>query len=85
MDMAVVATIVQAWFWNWSLQELFSVTRRFLPLNPNKYGAFADLPDYTFLDGRPTPLGPSRLKRALKQREFAVSDAHVEDCGVGKV
>jgi len=39
-------------------------------MNPNKYGSFADSPDYTYLDGRPTPLGSSRLKRALKQREF---------------
>jgi hypothetical protein len=41
------------------------------PLNPNRYGPFADLPDYTFLDGRRTPPGPNKVKRALKQRAIA--------------
>ncbi|CAG7835630.1 unnamed protein product [Allacma fusca] len=41
------------------------------PLNINRYGAFADLPDYTFLDGRRTPPGPNKVRRALKQQEYA--------------
>jgi hypothetical protein len=28
-----------------------------LPANPNAEGPLTNLPDYTFMDGRPTPLG----------------------------
>lgn len=28
------------------------------------------LPDYTFMDGRPTPLGSNQLQRLMKQREW---------------
>lgn len=31
--------------------------RRGLPENPNAFGPLTNLPDYSFLDGRPTPLG----------------------------
>lgn len=30
-----------------------------LPKNSNSFGPLTNLPDYTFLDGRPTPLGVS--------------------------
>lgn len=33
---------------------------RGLPRNPNTAGPLTDLPDYTFMDGRPTPLGVMR-------------------------
>lgn len=32
---------------------------RRLPKNPTSTGPLTDLPDYTFTDGRPTPLGVS--------------------------
>lgn len=32
---------------------------RGLPKNPNTAGPLTDLPDYTFIDGRTTPLGVS--------------------------
>lgn len=38
----------------------FSEDLKRLPRNPNKSGLLTDLPDYTFLDGRVTPLGVSR-------------------------
>ncbi|XP_026462165.1 39S ribosomal protein L52, mitochondrial-like [Ctenocephalides felis] len=45
--------------------------QRDLPENPNRGGPLANLPDYTFLDGRPTPLGMNRLRKITKQREIA--------------
>ncbi|SPP73570.1 39S ribosomal protein L52, mitochondrial isoform X1 [Drosophila guanche] len=42
-----------------------------LPENPNAFGPLTNLPDYTFLDGRPTPLGSNQKKRLLKQQEIA--------------
>ncbi|XP_030383150.1 39S ribosomal protein L52, mitochondrial [Scaptodrosophila lebanonensis] len=44
---------------------------RGLPQNPNAFGPLTNLPDYTFLDGRPTPLGSNQKKRLLKQQEIA--------------
>lgn len=44
---------------------------RGLPLNPNAHGPLTDKPDYTFLDGRPTPLGIKQNKRYIKQKEYA--------------
>lgn len=41
-------------------------------MNPNAYGPLTDKPDYTFLDGRPTPLGMRQRKRLQKQKEMAV-------------
>ncbi|XP_013188569.1 large ribosomal subunit protein mL52 [Amyelois transitella] len=42
-----------------------------LPANRNAEGVLTDGPDYTFLDGRPTPLLHKQKKRMLKQRDFA--------------
>ncbi|XP_071451319.1 large ribosomal subunit protein mL52 [Hetaerina americana] len=42
-----------------------------LPKNPNSYGPLTDGPDYTYLDGRPTPIGTRLKSRLLKQRELA--------------
>lgn len=42
-----------------------------LPLNPNTSGVLTDKPDYTFLDGRPTPLGVRQKNRIIKQQEIA--------------
>ncbi|KAI8117147.1 39S ribosomal protein L52, mitochondrial [Lucilia cuprina] len=42
-----------------------------LPENPNEFGPLTNLPDYTFLDGRPTPLGSNQRKRLIKQQEIA--------------
>ncbi|XP_018336536.1 39S ribosomal protein L52, mitochondrial [Agrilus planipennis] len=44
-----------------------------LPLNPNAYGVLTDSPDYSFLDGRPTPYGVRQTKRLIKQKEIAES------------
>jgi large subunit ribosomal protein L52 len=41
--------------------------------NPNAYGPLVDGPDYSFIDGRPTPPGSGKVKRAVEQREIAVS------------
>ncbi|XP_017150606.1 39S ribosomal protein L52, mitochondrial [Drosophila miranda] len=42
-----------------------------LPENPNAFGPLTNLPDYTFLDGRPTPLGSNQKKRLVRQQEIA--------------
>ncbi|XP_034477355.1 39S ribosomal protein L52, mitochondrial [Drosophila innubila] len=42
-----------------------------LPENPNAFGPLTNLPDYTFLDGRTTPLGSNQKKRLIKQQETA--------------
>ncbi|XP_013172074.1 PREDICTED: 39S ribosomal protein L52, mitochondrial [Papilio xuthus] len=44
---------------------------RGLPVNRNAEGVLTDGPDYTFLDGRPTPLLHKQKLRMLKQRDFA--------------
>ncbi|KAH8372927.1 hypothetical protein KR009_008275 [Drosophila setifemur] len=44
---------------------------RGLPENPNAFGPLTNLPDYTFLDGRTTPLGANQRRRLLKQQEIA--------------
>lgn len=41
-----------------------------LPMNPNAYGVLTDTPDYTFLDGRPTPIGVNQKQRMIKQKEI---------------
>ncbi|XP_067634191.1 large ribosomal subunit protein mL52 [Eurosta solidaginis] len=43
-----------------------------LPVNSNAFGPLTNLPDYTFLDGRPTPLGSNQKRRLQKQQEIAV-------------
>ncbi|XP_055537648.1 39S ribosomal protein L52, mitochondrial isoform X2 [Wyeomyia smithii] len=47
-----------------------STDRRF-PENHNKSSPLTNLPDYTFLDGRATPLGANQKKRMLKQCDLA--------------
>ncbi|XP_043651460.1 39S ribosomal protein L52, mitochondrial [Drosophila teissieri] len=42
-----------------------------LPENPNAFGPLTNMPDYTYLDGRPTPLGANQKRRLLKQQEIA--------------
>ncbi|XP_075165963.1 mitochondrial ribosomal protein L52 [Haematobia irritans] len=42
-----------------------------LPANPNSFGPLTNLPDYTYLDGRPTPMGSNQRKRLIKQQEIA--------------
>ncbi|KAJ8713688.1 hypothetical protein PYW07_014058 [Mythimna separata] len=42
-----------------------------LSLNRNAEGVLTDTPDFTYLDGRPTPLLQKQKKRILRQREFA--------------
>eukprot|EP00099_Drosophila_melanogaster_P019083 NP_610313.1 mitochondrial ribosomal protein L52 [Drosophila melanogaster] len=42
-----------------------------LPENPNAFGPLTNLPDYTYLDGRPTPLGANQKRRLIKQQEIA--------------
>ncbi|KAK0168233.1 hypothetical protein PV327_002057 [Microctonus hyperodae] len=38
--------------------------------NPNAFGPLTNLPDYSFLDGRPTPFGIRQLARINEQREI---------------
>uniref|UniRef100_A0A336M5A6 CSON004178 protein n=1 Tax=Culicoides sonorensis TaxID=179676 RepID=A0A336M5A6_CULSO len=42
-----------------------------LSQNYTAEGPLTNLPDYTFMDGRPTPLGVRQKNRLLKQREYA--------------
>ncbi|TMW43642.1 hypothetical protein DOY81_011280, partial [Sarcophaga bullata] len=42
-----------------------------LPSNPNEFGPLTNLPDYTFLDGRATPMGSNQKRRLIKQQEIA--------------
>lgn len=42
-----------------------------LPENPNAFGPLTNMPDYTFLDGRTTPMGSNQKKRLIKQQEIA--------------
>ncbi|XP_049874365.1 39S ribosomal protein L52, mitochondrial [Pectinophora gossypiella] len=42
-----------------------------LPINRNAEGILTDGPDYTFLDGRPTPLLHKQKQRMLKQQGYA--------------
>ncbi|KAJ9585882.1 hypothetical protein L9F63_020470, partial [Diploptera punctata] len=44
--------------------------RKLVP-NPNKTGILTDKQDYSFLDGRPVPLGSGVKRRVMKQREYA--------------
>lgn len=50
--------------------------RRGLTNNPNKFGPLTNLPDYTFKDGRPTPLGIRQKARLDKQRDYAVCETN---------
>jgi len=45
--------------------------KRGLTVNPNTFGLLTNLPDYTFKDGRPTPLGIRQKARLDKQRNYA--------------
>ncbi|XP_063245035.1 large ribosomal subunit protein mL52 [Bacillus rossius redtenbacheri] len=45
--------------------------QRGLPENPNSFGPLTNLPDYSFRDGRPTPLGVGQYQRVLRQQDFA--------------
>ncbi|KAG7295838.1 hypothetical protein JYU34_020916 [Plutella xylostella] len=42
-----------------------------LPINKNVESVLTDGPDYTFLDGRPTPLLHKQKKRLIKQQGYA--------------
>ncbi|XP_041375512.1 39S ribosomal protein L52, mitochondrial-like [Gigantopelta aegis] len=44
---------------------------RGLPENNNRYGPLTDLPDYSFVDGRPTPIGRGQLRRKQTNLELA--------------
>ncbi|KAH8277839.1 hypothetical protein KR018_008504 [Drosophila ironensis] len=61
---------------NLSLSAVRSIDQKWragkgLPENPNSFGPLTNLPDYSFLDGRPTPLGANQKRRILKQQEIA--------------
>ncbi|KAK9503041.1 hypothetical protein O3M35_011694 [Rhynocoris fuscipes] len=45
--------------------------KKSLPANPNKQRELLDLPDYSYLDGRPTPYGSRQKLRIMKQREYS--------------
>ncbi|XP_019629701.1 PREDICTED: 39S ribosomal protein L52, mitochondrial-like [Branchiostoma belcheri] len=42
-----------------------------LPPQKNEYGPLTDLPDWTFADGRPAPMGTRQLKRLKERKELA--------------
>lgn len=42
-----------------------------LSLNPNAEGCLTDSPDYSYLDGRPTPYGVRQKNRIIKNRQYA--------------
>lgn len=42
---------------------------RGLPLNPNASGTLTDSPDFSYLDGRITPLGQGQRRRILRDEE----------------
>ncbi|XP_021960147.1 39S ribosomal protein L52, mitochondrial [Folsomia candida] len=42
-----------------------------LSVNPTASGPLTDGPDYSFIDGRPTPPGSRKIKRAEKQLQLA--------------
>ncbi|ODM94215.1 39S ribosomal protein L52, mitochondrial [Orchesella cincta] len=44
---------------------------RGLSANPNAYGPLTDGPDYSFIDGRPTPPGSRKIIRAMEQKAVA--------------
>ncbi|CAO1428922.1 unnamed protein product [Diamesa tonsa] len=39
--------------------------------NPNMEGPLTNLPDFTYMDGRPTPLGQRQKRRVFQQRDMA--------------
>ncbi|XP_018349556.1 PREDICTED: 39S ribosomal protein L52, mitochondrial [Trachymyrmex septentrionalis] len=45
--------------------------KRGLTVNPNTFGLLTNMADYTFKDGRPTPLGVRQKARLDKQRGYA--------------
>lgn len=45
--------------------------RHGLTTNPNAFGLLTNLPDYTFKDGKPTPLGIRQKTRLERQRKYA--------------
>ncbi|XP_011634355.1 39S ribosomal protein L52, mitochondrial [Pogonomyrmex barbatus] len=51
--------------------------KRGLTVNPNAFGLLTNLPDYTFKDGRPTPLGIRQKARLDKQRNYAAKNYQV--------
>lgn len=54
-----------------SLLMLFKTCfRQGMPSNPNKFGPLTNLPDYSYLDGRPVPLGMNQKRRMEKQMEY---------------
>ncbi|XP_051166292.1 39S ribosomal protein L52, mitochondrial [Leptopilina boulardi] len=44
---------------------------RRLTTNPNGFGPLTNLPDYSFKDGRPVPLGVNQNRKLVKNREYA--------------
>jgi len=49
----------------------YNCNRKGLPKNPNAYGPLTDGPDYSFIDGKPTPPGTGKIKRAVKHLEIS--------------
>ncbi|KAM0737128.1 Large ribosomal subunit protein mL52 [Formica fusca] len=45
--------------------------KRGLTVNPNAFSPLTNLPDYTFKDGKPTPLGIRQKARLDRQRNYA--------------
>jgi len=54
------------------LFKLIYFSRQGLTSNPNTSNPLTNLPDYSFKDGRPTPIGVRQLARMETQRKYAV-------------
>ncbi|XP_045133561.1 39S ribosomal protein L52, mitochondrial-like isoform X3 [Portunus trituberculatus] len=72
----ITNTICGMMRWHSKCQMLLSatVTKNFsngFKTNLGAHGPLIDGPDYTFLDGRPTPLRIGQIRRARAQREAA--------------
>ena len=48
------------------------IFRKGLSRNPNAYGPLTDNRDFSYVDGRPVPIGVGQSERVLKHRKYAV-------------
>jgi Mitoribosomal protein mL52 len=51
---------------------VFYIFRRGFSRNPNAYGPLTDNRDFSYVDGRPVPIGVGQSERVLKHRKYAV-------------
>lgn len=71
-----VQILYTLWHFNVVLLIIIVSCRYSFRTSIGAYGPLVDGPDYTFLDGRPTPLRKGQIKRAKAQQEVSVSFIH---------